>query len=290
MRVVVPFPAGGGIDLIARLTLERLRSRWPQGAIVDNRTGANSLLGAEFVLGQPRDGQTLLVTNSTTFILPVLMNRSSFRPLQDFVAVSELIVDQLLVYVRAGSDIESMKEVLDIERSSKLNFGSYGVGSNPHLLMEELNRRYATRFTHIPYKGAALLAVGVIGDDVQLGVAPYAVVRPFFESGKLRPIAVFGSQRLSLLPKVPTLGEAGIASFESNQWTGIFAARGTPEVKLNQLAQDFQSVLQDDAFRAVLAERGTVPGSQVGATFDQIVQRDAAILGKMNVAAGIRLD
>jgi len=291
MRVVVPYAAGGAVDSMARLVVERVRPRWEQGAVVDNRGGANSIIGTEFVLAQPKDGSTLLVTNSITFIVPYVSDRPGFQPEKDLVAVAEISVDHLVVYVRADSSQTTLEQVVDQERREpkSMNFGSYGTGTNGHLLLVALNEQFSMNMMHVPYKTNAQLANAVLAGEVQVGVAPYAFIKPFFDAGRLKPIAAFGEARIAALPDTPTLKESGVNGFEFTGWTGVFAARGTPQPILERLADDFRAGLSTPEFREALTSRGTDPGQRLLDDFERIVQRDARLLGEKNVAAGIRL-
>ncbi len=291
VRLVVPFPAGGGIDIAARQIADRLRERWSQPVIVENRPGANSLLAVQAVLGAPRDGYTLLVTNPITFYLPDVSPTTKIRPLDEFVAVAQLSSEQLALVVTADAPAGGLAAALDAARADPKAwaFGSYGYGSLAHLLQVQLNASRGTTLAHVPYKGTAPLVQGMMSGEVRLGVSNFATVRPFLESGRLRALAVTGPVRSPFLREVPTLAEAGVPGFEMTQWAGLFAPAGTPAAVVERLGRDLAEVLKSDVLARRLAELYLLPGEAFGADFDRIVRRDAGRLGEMSRAASIRL-
>ncbi|MES2631373.1 MAG: tripartite tricarboxylate transporter substrate binding protein [Pseudomonadota bacterium] len=290
VRIVVPFAAGGGVDIAARLVADKLRERWNQSVVIDNKPGANTLIAATAVLGAPKDGYTLLMTNSNTFFLPAVNASVKMRPLEDFVPIAEVSVDQLVV-VAPTSLTGKLPQIIEMARKDPkaFPFGTYGYGTMAHLLLIEVNKGNGLDLAHVPYRGTAPMVQAMLAGDVKLGVSNYGTAKSFIEAGKLRPVAVFGQSRSPFMPDVPTLGESGVPGFEASQWIGLFAPAGTPKDLVQRMAQDVTAVLKNEATVKRLGEMFTVPGTRVMDDFGKLVERDARNQGGMSQAAGIKM-
>ncbi|WP_295549257.1 tripartite tricarboxylate transporter substrate binding protein [uncultured Pseudacidovorax sp.] len=293
VRFVVPFAPGGGADMATRLMAEKLRSAWGGvPALVDNRPGANTIIAADAVLGAPRDGSTFLATISLTTQLPFLMQKVNFNPETDLVPVAAITTEQLVLVTNAALGIKRFKDLVEAARRQpgKFAFGSYGVGSNSHLVLIEINKASDAELVHVPYKGAAPAVQAVLSGEVALALSNLGTVKQHIASGRLVPLAVTGERRSRFVPEVPTLLELGIKGFETPAWIGVFAARGTPAAIVNKLGADVQAAVAAPDLVARLQDFGQEPGQMSTAEFQALVKRDSDNAGQMIRAAGVRLE
>ncbi|WP_172705256.1 tripartite tricarboxylate transporter substrate-binding protein [Variovorax paradoxus] len=293
VRLVVPFAPGGGADIATRQLCEQLRKGWGGTAtVIDNKPGANTIIAAETVLNAPRDGSTFLATISLTTQLPYLMAKVPFNPATDLVPVGAITVEQLVLVANPAAGARTLPELFAAARREphRFAFGSYGIGSNSHLVLNELNRASGTEIVHSPYKGAAPAVQAVLGGEVALAVSNYGTVKQHIASGKLVPLAVTGERRSRFLPAVPSFAELGIKGFETPAWIGVFAARGVPDAIVQKLGADMRKALQAPELVTKLVDFGQEPGQMTVAEFQALVRRDEENAGRMIRAAGIRLE
>jgi len=291
VRFIVPFAPGGGVDIAARLIGEHLQKHWQQPVIIENRPGANTLIAAQAVQSAAKDGYTLLITNAPTFYLPAVNPSVTLRPLEEFVPIAELTVDQLVVIAPASLKANTLNDVLELAKKDPKSFayGSYGYGTVAHLLLHEINTTRGLDLVHIPYRGTAPLIQAMLAGDVNLGVTNYGTAKPFIESGKLQPLAVMGTPRSPFMPDVPTLSEEGVTRFETYQWVGVFAPAGVPNELIQKISKDIQTVIHSEPVTKRLADFFTRPGTKHTDEFRALVERDAKVQGGMSQAAGIRM-
>lgn len=293
VRLVVPFAPGGGADIATRLLAEQLHSRWAGvPAIVDNKPGANTIIATEAVLGSPRDGSTFLATIALTTQLPHLMSKAPFDPAADLVPVGAITVEQLVLVTQPGSGVRTLPELIAAAKRDpqRFAFGSYGVGSNSHLVLTELNKAGGVELVHAPYKGAAPAVQAVLSGEVALALSNYGTVKQHIASGRLVPLAVTGERRSRFQPQVPTLAELGFQGFETPAWIGVFAARGVPEAIVQKMGADMRAALQAPELVGKLNDFGQEAGQMSVAEFQALVRRDEANAARMIRAAGIRLE
>lgn len=293
VRLVVPFAPGGGADFATRLMAESLRSTWGGvPVVIDNKPGANTIIAAESVLNAPRDGSTFLATISLTTQLPYLMQKVAFNPMTDFVPVGAVTVEQLVLVTNPASKVRSVPELIAAAKRDpgRFAFGSYGIGSNSHLVLTELNKAGGVDLVHAPYKGAAPAVQAVLSGEVALALSNLGTVKQHIDSGRLIPLAVTGERRYRFVPDVPTLAELGIKGFETPAWIGVFAARGVPEAVIQKMGTDMQHALKAPELVAKLNGFGQEPGQMSVAEFQALVKRDNDNAARMIRAAGIRLE
>lgn len=291
VRFIVPFAAGGGVDIASRVVADKLKDRWGQPVIIDNKPGANTLIAAQSVLSSPKDGYTLLVTNAATFYLPAVNPTVKMRPLEDFVSVAELNLEQLVLVASSNVPASKVSEIAALARANpkSYSFGTYGYGTVAHLVLLEINRSSQLEMTHVPFRGTAPVMQALLSGDIALGVSNYATAKPFIDSGKLKPIAVTGQTRSPFMPDVPTLGESGVSGFGWPQWIGVFAPTGTPQPIMERIAKDVAAVLQDRAVVNRLAEMFTLPGTRTLKDFAKVVEDNAKLQGGMSQRFGIQM-
>jgi tripartite-type tricarboxylate transporter receptor subunit TctC len=252
VRMVVPYPPGGGVDGMARPVAERLSRLWNQSVVVDNKPGAATLIGSELVAKAAPDGLTLLFTSDSSITSnPHLFPKLSFDPMRDLVPVTQLIDLYQMVVAHPSVSANTLQELVLLARSKPqvLNYGSYGSGSQPHLLFESLKAQAGIQITHVPYKGIAPALTAAIAGEVQLTMGGAGTTRGFFSAGKLKPLAIARPQRLALYPDVPTLREAGFPDIDPRPWFGLFASAGTPRAIVARIQKDVAAVINDAEFR-----------------------------------------
>lgn len=239
VRVVVPFPAGGAVDTVARALGQKLTETWKQPVLVDNRPGAGGNIAADFVAKAAGDGYTLLITTQGFAISPGLYKKLPYDAVRDFQPVTQLTSSFVVLVASPRLQATSVKELVDLARSKPgaINYGSTGIGAPPHLLGELFKTKTGTDMLHVPYKGDAPLNQALLAGEVQLAFMPLAGVLPHIKSGRLRALGVSGKVRSATMPDVPTIAEAGV-SFEFIGWLGIFAPAATPSDIVAQLQRE----------------------------------------------------
>ena len=238
IRLVVPYPAGGAVDFLARQFATKLSTELNQSVVVDNRAGAGGLIGSDHVAKSPPNGYTLLLgTNSTHSIAPSVVKKMPYNPAADFAPVSLLAVTPYVVVVNPDVPAKTLAELIALAKAKPdaLAFGSSGTGTTPHLAGELFGTQAGVRIRHIPYKGSAPMVNDLLGGQIQLGFDNAVMAQ--IKAGKLRALAVTGPQRLASLPDVPTPAEAGLPGYEVLGWFGLYAPQGTPADVVAQLAR-----------------------------------------------------
>ena len=299
VRIVVPWPAAGAIDILARAMAERLGQRWGQPVLVENRVGAASIIGADVVAKALADGYTLMVTTEATVTSNLhLYKRLPYDPVRDLAPVTQLInLPQLLVVssTPAGSGnpgaslttAGSLQQLVSEARARPLNYASWGAGSQPHLLFEALKAQTGVAITHVPYKGPADVVRAIGAGEVQMSLASAATWTGLIRAGRARALAVTRSERLPLLPEVPTLREAGFADIDPNAWMGLFATGGTPRELIQRLRAEVVTIFADAEFRErQLLARGLDPVLSTPEEFAAFIQRDIAFKARLIKLSG----
>ena len=303
VRIVVPWPAAGAIDILARAMAERLGQRWGQPVLVENRVGAASIIGADVVAKAPADGYTLMVTTEATVTSNLhLYKRLPYDPVRDLAPVTQLInLPQLLVVssTPAGggspggspgasqTTATSLQQLVSEARARPLNYASWGAGSQPHLLFEALKAQTGVAITHVPYKGPADVVRAIGAGEVQMSLASAATWTGLIRAGRARALAVTRSERLPLLPEVPTLREAGFADIDPNAWMGLFATGGTPRELIQRLRAEVVTIFADAEFRErQLLSRGLDPVLSTPEEFAAFIQRDIAFKARLIKLSG----
>lgn len=251
IRIVVPYGAGGGIDVISRLVGEKLSQRLGQPVVIDNRPGGGTLLGAEQVAKAAPDGYTLMVTTDATMTInPYLYAKLPYDAVKDFAPITQMVFLNQLLLENPTVPANNLKELIAYAKANpgKLNYGSYGSGSQPHLAMEMLKSQAGLYIVHVPYRGLTQTVPATIAGDVQLTFSGAASSLAFIKSGRLKALAVGGKTRLSLLPDVPTFTEAGFPDVPANAWFGLFAPAGTPRDIVMKLNAEVVRILRDPEF------------------------------------------
>ncbi|MFN0005188.1 MAG: Bug family tripartite tricarboxylate transporter substrate binding protein [Burkholderiaceae bacterium] len=275
IRLIVPFPAGGGADAVARLVAERLSVRLEQTVMVDNRAGAGGSIGALAVANAPSDGYTLLINNNGHAIVPNLQS-VTWDPVKDFVAISQVSVLPMIIFTNAKSPITSVDQLIAWARSSNkiLTYGSSGIGGPLHLGMELFAKRADIKLLHVPYKGNAPMVAALLGGEIDLTMDTRAISYPLTQQGKLRALAVSSSKRLKSTPELPTLIELGLTGFTYEGWQGIFAPKNTPSTVVAKLNKELNSMIENPDVRKKLEDLGNEPHPSTQKEFSDLVQSE----------------
>lgn len=263
VRFIVPASAGGPSDIVARLVADKLSQALGQPVITENRPGGSLMIGTSAVAKSEPDGYTLLVTTSTPIVtVPFTLKNVPYDVQQDLVTVSHLGSTPLVMYVASASPAKSLKDVLDVAKAKpeQANYGSYGTGSSAHILNEYVVRQTGVKMVHVPYKGVAPELQDLVGGQILTAVADIGSAAPLVKGGQIRPVAVTGSKRSSLLAEVPTFAEQGVSGLEPfSPWWGVFAPRKTPKPIVDKLSAEIQKIVKSPEFNARMASLGIEP-------------------------------
>ena len=288
IRVVVAFPPGGTNDILARLIGQRWSEAWGQPVIVENRPGANTIIGAELVVKAPPDGYTLLVGASSTYTVnPAIYRKLPYDPVRDLAPVTTFGNIPLVIAVHPSVPANSVRELIALAKSrpGQLNYGTPTVTFQ--VVIEMFAQMASVQLNRIPYKGSVPTLTGLIAGDVQVVFLDAPPVIPHLRSGKLKALAVTSPERFAAVPDLPTVGESGLPGYEVVFWTGLFAPAGTPREIIARLQQETVRVLQLPATRERLASLAIVPGGIPTEQFVEQLRAEAAryatVAKKLNI-------
>lgn len=292
IRIVVPYPAGGSTDVLARLLGTHLTNAWGQPVVVDNKAGAGGAIGSEFVARAPADGYTVLMAITAMIQAPALNPRLPYDPFKDFVPISQVGYSQTLLMVPTTLKANNMKEFVALAKGGPkgLSFASFGNGTSPHLYGELLNMRAGVGMVHVPYKGASLALTDLSSGQVDAAFIDMGSARPQLAGGKLKALAISGTQRASFLPDVPTLAESGYSGFELNGWFGLFMPAGTPPDIARKFASEAARIVKLPEVAERLTGLGITPLGSSPEEFAAMLRTDAPKWAKIVKDANIKLD
>jgi tripartite-type tricarboxylate transporter receptor subunit TctC len=264
VRVIVPFPAGGATDVVARLLAQKSSDQAGQPFIVDNRGGAAGNIGADSVAKSPGDGYTVLQTVNALSLSPALYQKLPFDPVKDLIAVTQLTASPLIIVANAKTGINSLKDLVDRAKAKPgaLNFGSGGVGNPQHLTMEMLKAQAGLDIVHVPYKGDAPLFTSLLAGDIELACTPLSTALPHIQSGALKALAITSAKRNPAFPDTPAVSEL-YPGFVSTSWQGWFVSAATPKEIVAKLNGYARTALQSPEALEMLKKFGSEP---VGST------------------------
>jgi tripartite-type tricarboxylate transporter receptor subunit TctC len=252
IHLVVPFAAGGITDVLARALGARLSDAFGQQTVIENKPGANSQVGAEYVAKAPPDGHTLLVTADTTFVMnPHLYPKLNYDPVNDFVPITALGISPQALVVHPSLPVRSVRDLIELARSKpgEINYGTFGPGSSGHLNIELLQSMTGTKFTPVHYRGAAHALTDVIAGHIQMLIVSIGLVAQPWEAGRLKVLGFGSTARLAQYPDVPTVAESGLAGYEAGSWYALAAPKGTPREIAGRLNAETPRIFSDTQFR-----------------------------------------
>jgi tripartite-type tricarboxylate transporter receptor subunit TctC len=291
--LVVGFPPGGGVDIVARQLAERLSDQLGQRVVVENKPGAAGNVAMEFVARAGPDGYTLLMGNLGMLSAnPALYPKLAFDPAKDFTPIARVVVTPLVAVVPAALPARSMAELIGMAKAKpgEVNFGSGGNGNINHLAPELLALRTGTKMQHIPYKGSAPALTDLAAGRIQLMIDGGNVVQPFLKDGRARALMITGEKRSPALPEVPTAREAGMPDLVIYGWQGVLAPTGTPAPILERLSAEIGKALAQPELAARLSAQGTEPAYQNAAEFRTFIGGEQARWAEVIRSANIRIE
>lgn len=291
IRLIVPYPAGGGTDIIARLVAERMAVRLGQPIVVDNRVGAGGLVGTEAGARAAPDGYTIVMGTSGTIVMAPNLQKVPYDPVHDFVPVGQITRGGLVIVTEANTGIQNVADMVRTANAKPegLSYASGGIGTGGHIIGESVKFLTKARLVHVAYKGTAAPTNDLLGGHVPLMVADTQVTIPHIRTGKIRAIAVAGTERNECVPDVPTLKEQGVP-FELQYWWGLFAPAKTPKPIVDQLNTELNAILRTPD---VLAQLGKLCQDAAGGTSEQygkLVATELANWGKLIKGANIKAE
>lgn len=290
VRLVVPYAAGGSTDTVARIVGARLGERLGQQIVVDNRTGAGTLIGTEIVQHATPDGHVLLMATPPLAVNPALYAKVSYSVERDFAAVTNIAGSSNLLVVHPSLPASSVSELVALLKAApgKYNYGSSGVGGAGHLAMALFTSMAGVEALHVPYKGGAPAVADLVAGRLNMMMANLTTAQPHIRAGKLRGLGVGKAKRSPLFPEMPTIAEAGVKGYEANNWNGVVAPTGTPRAAIERLHREIAATLKEPAIADRMARAGLEPVGDTPAEFAQYLKSEAAKWGKLVKSAGIK--
>jgi tripartite-type tricarboxylate transporter receptor subunit TctC len=293
VKLVVPFPPGGSLDITGRLIAQRLSEMWGQAVVVENKPGAGGNIGADFVAKSPPDGYTILLgALSTHAVNPNLYTKMPYDAVKDFAPITLIAITPNVLVVNAASPVSNVKEFIAWTKANpgKLAFGSGSNGSAGHLAGELYKVETGTDAVHIPFKGGAPATQALLAGDTQFMFDNLANAMAQVKAGKLKALAVTTAQRSPLVPELPTMAEAGLPGFDISTWYGLFAPAATPAAIVGKWNADVTKILTTPEVRAKLMADGAEPAPDTPEQFAQMISRELAKYARIIKASGAKVD
>ena len=292
VRVIVSFPAGGGLDITARAFGQKLAEYWGQTVVIENRPGASGMIGAEAVARAPKDGYLLLICSPAEIALnPALYTKMNYDPFKELAPISLAAIYPNMIVVHSSVPVKTMKEFVALSRKTAggMPFGSSGTGSTQHLAGEWLKSNAGINYLHVPYKGAAPAVTDLVGGQIPTAILGLAPIIPHVKAGRIRGLAVTSAQRSAAAPEIPTLHEAGI-DFESTQWFGFLAPAGTPADVIAKIQAGIKRAAADAGVKERLISLGGDPVSNTPDEFAAFIKAENTKYGKVIKDGNIKAD
>lgn len=290
VRIVPPYPPGGGTDILGRAIAQKLTERGGPPAIVDNRAGANGTIGAAYVAKAPPDGHTLLIVPAGYAANPALYKSLPYDQSRDLAPVSHLASGPLVLVVHPSLPAKSVKEFIALakQQPGAINCGSAGNGSLPHLSLELFNSMSGTKITHIPYKGSGAAIADVLGGQVPVYFMNILQSLPLIKSGRLRALGVTSPTRSPIAPNVPAIAESGLPGFDMTNWYGLLAPGGTPRDTIARIQQEVSRILNLPDLKQRLADDGMTVVASTPEAFTKFLAQETAKFNRVIESAGIK--
>ena len=292
IRMIVPYPPGGGSDLMGRLVGQKLLESWGQPVLIDNRGGGNTIIGTEALVKSPPDGYTIFLTASPLAVLPHLYRSLPYDTLKDIAPVATFAIAAQVFVVNPSVAAANLQEFIALAKAKpgQLNFASSGSGGPAHLAGELFNLMTGVQMQHIPFKGTAQALTALISGDVQVfSIGPMTVI-PHIKAGRLRAVAITGENRLAALSQVPTFAEAGLPGFDLETWYGIVAPAGAPKSIITRLSAEIGRAALLPDFKEKLEAQGMRPYITTAEQFTELLKSDLAKYGKIVKAGNIKIE
>ena len=291
IRIIVPFPPGGGADVLMRPLSKKLTELLGQPIILDNKPGANGNIGADYVAKAAPDGYTLLIGNSSLSISTALYSQLSFDPVKDLAPIALLVNTPSLLVANPKFKAKNISELIEYAKQNpgKINYSSAGIGSTPHLGMEVLGLATGTKFTHIPYKGSGPAVAALLANDVDVQITNTSTVLPQVQAGKLTPLGTTTLKRTPILASVPSISET-IPGFELNTWYGLLGPAGLPKGIIQRLNQAFTNCLNTPEIKQQLISMAYDPDPSSPEAFSALIKKDNIYWANIIKTTGIKAE
>jgi tripartite-type tricarboxylate transporter receptor subunit TctC len=292
IRIIVPFPAGDGLDIQARMIGQKLTERLGQQVIIDNKPGAGTLIGVEAAAKSPGDGYTLLLVTTTYAINPSLREKVPYDPIKDFVPLIQTTAVPLVVVASNGFGPNNFAEVLALakQKPGEVTMGNSGLGTAAHIGMELLSSAAGVKFNHIPYKGIPPAMTDLVSGRLQLLCTSPAQVMGTIRDGKIKAVFTTGAKRMSQLPQVPSVQESGVPGFDVNAWVGIMAPAGTPPAIVQRLNREIAAIITSPELKTRLSNDGSDVVASSPEVFAAHIRRELDKWGTVIRSAGIKAE
>lgn len=292
LRLIVAFPAGGGIDTVTRIVAPKLTEALGQQMIIENRVGASGNIGADHVAKSAPDGYTVLMAYSSHASNPALFDKMPFDTIRDFAPVSMIGAVPHVILVNPALPVKTVPELLRLARArpGEINYASPGNGTPLHLATELLKMAAGINMTHVPYKGAQPAMVSLISGETQLTITTMVVATPLVQAGRLRAVAVASEKRVATFPALPTVAEAGVAGTESNSWYGMLLPAAVPRAIVDRLHAAMLKSLAAPDLRQKFAGQSVEISGNTPEQFDAVIRADIAKWTKVVKVSGARAD
>ena len=293
LRIIAAQSAGGVTDMLARTLAQKFNEKWKQPAVVENRPGAGGAIGTEVAAKSAPDGYTLLLSSAGPIVINQYLYPSlAYDPLRDLQPIAFIASSPLILVTHPSVPARSVRELIALARAKpdKLSYGSGGSGSPPHLTAELFKTTTGVRMVHVPYKGSAPSVLALVAGQVDLSFSTVVITLPQIKAGRLHALAVTSPKRSRVVPDLPTMEEAGVAGFESQQWFGLFAPAGLAQDIVSKIYAETTRVIQSPQIRDRLANEGGEPDTLTPDQFAAFIRRDAARWAKVVKDSGATAD
>lgn len=292
IRFILPFPPGGGTDILGRIIAERLTQNMGQPVVMENRGGAGGNVGAEAAARSAPDGYTLVLVAPSLAISPSLYAKLNYDPVKDLAPISLVGTVPNVLITHPSVPAQNLAEFIALAKTKPggMNFGSGGSGTSNHLGGELFNSVAGVKLVHVPYKGVNLAMNDVLGGQIQLVVIGIPAALPHIKAGRLRALGVIAPQRAPTLPEVPTVAEAGLPNYEVTTWYGVLAPAGTPRAIIARLNTELGRVMHAPDLKERFAATGTEPRTSTPEEFADYIRQEIAKWGKVVRDAGLKAD
>lgn len=293
IRLIVPFPPGGGVDFIGRIVGQKLTERLGQTVTVENRAGANAIVGLEVLKAAPPDGYTIAAASAGPLTVnPFIYAKLPYDTLRDFTHIANMVNFPLLLVAHPSLPVKNVKELIALARTQpgQVIYSSPGSGNSGHLAAELFNSMAKVKILHVPYKGTAPAVVAVLSGEAQLTYSSIPAILPHVRGGRVRALGIGNAKRLAALPEFPTIAEAGVPGYEAYAWAGMIGPANMPAPIVQRLAREINDILkQKDVTDRMLAE-GTVPTPSSPEEFTAYIRSELKKWGDVVKMAGIKAE
>ena len=288
VRIMVPYAPGGGTDILARLFAQKLTEAWGQSVVVENRPGADGVIGSEVIVNSPPDGYSVVLVVAAHVINPFVKSKMPFDVIKDFTPVTLVAASPWVVVVNPTVAANNIRELIALARAQpgKLSFGSSEPSSR--LAGEQFKVQAGINLLHVPYKGGSQIMVDLLGGHIQVGFTSVLTVLQHYKSGKLRVLGVGSRARSPSMPDIPTVVEGGLAGYETSAWYGMFAPPGTPADVVNKIQREIARIVKLPDVNERLVQLGAVPVANTPEEFLAFAKAEYAKYGKLVKDAGMQ--